>query len=160
MSRKAKRWLLIGLAIAAVLIVMPVYFVADSLVCGPVSTALLPRKTGGPHYYESFNHMCTPWHPVGEAPAGAWPDNTDTLIEAWFDDKGRVVLLDKFFERGKLFWRVQVTYDARGYVKTQYSGQVGDQWKLREYDGRTLLKETPAPPPPAEALRWTARTKK
>ncbi len=159
MSRTRKRWLLIGLAIAAVLIVVPGYFVADSLVCGPVSSALLPRKTGGPHYYESFNHMCSPWHPAGEAPVGARPDNTDTLIEAWFDDKGRVVLLDKFIERGRLFWRVQVTYDAHGYVKTQYSGQSGDRWTLREYDGWTLLKEAPAPPPPEDARRWKARAR-
>lgn len=147
MSRRGKRLLLIALAIVAVLIVVPVWFVADGLVCGPVSRALLPKKTGGPHYYETFNHLCTPWHPVGEVPPGARPDNTPSLVEAYFDGAGRVVKLSKYFETGKLFWRRETTYDAAGWIKTEVHGQVGDAWKRSEYDRGKLVREVPAAPP-------------
>lgn len=147
MSRRARKLLIVALAIVALLIALPAWLFADALVCGPVTRTLLPKKTGGPHYYESFNHLCTPWHPVGEAPAGARPNATTSLVEAFFDAKGRVIKLSKYEAGGKLFWRHEITYDDNGWVKTLVHGQVGDAWKRSEYDRWTLVREVPVPAP-------------
>ena len=143
-----RKWVKVVIGVVAVLATGTWLFL-DLCVCGPISRALNEHKTGGPYYYMTFNHMCRPWTPVDAAPDTVRPNTVDhSVIEAFFDSKGRVVRLTSYAEHGKLFWRQDSVWDEAGYLKSIVSGQTGGNWTKLEFDrSGTFISETPAAAP-------------
>ena len=134
------------------LIVMGYLFV-DAVSCGPVSKTFLPGHglTGGPHYFQTFNHGCWPWDPQSLYTDGTTPEKTEfQVIAAWFDDKQRLIKTQKYLDRGKPDWWQEISYDARGKLRTVKTGG-SSATRLYEYENGWLVRESEISPAPAPA---------
>lgn len=89
--------------------------------CGDAVTSgkVFDGMRGGPHYFESVNHVCRPSQPEKPIADGRTPQTSDQPIyAAWFNEKGRVVKLQKFQKRGEADWLEETTYDRNDFLSS------------------------------------------
>ena len=94
---------------------------------------------GGPHYFESINHVCRPVQPEGLVTDGRTPQSSDRpLYAAWFEG-GRLVKLQMLKKGGEPVWLEENVYDRNGDLKSVQRTASGQATLREEYDRGYLV---------------------
>ena len=98
---------------------------------------------GGPHYFESVNHVCKPAQPErlisdGRTPQTSYPP----IYAAWFNENGSVVKLQMYHKRGRTDWLEESQFDQNNLLRSVVRMTPGAPTVREEYVNGILVGMT------------------
>ena len=95
---------------------------------------------GGPHYFDSVNHVCRPIQLEGRITDGRTPQTSDRPVYAAWFEIGRLVKLQMLKKGGEPVWLEEIAYDQNGQLASIQRTGPGQTVLREEYDQGALVR--------------------